>query len=693
MKSIRGKLIFITLILVLAPFALSNIAGTLMISNDMENYLKENNQFLATHVAQTVKDFIQNAYTVTEELANNNDVKSFAGDRQKNVLEDTIKRYPYFDLLYIQDKTGMQTGRSNGELGDRSGRWWFKQMMEVKKPFVSKSYYSLSGNVPVTSIFLPVYDESSNLTGIMGSDVKLDELQGVVEKAKLGAGSYSIIVDGEGVVIANPADKTQVSELYNYKTLKKTVLVKDSSGNVVKDDAGNQKTEVVDITIPSKLKEITESALAGESGLAEYKDASGKLILSAYTGVSLPGDSDKWAVITFQDKATAMGIVTNIITRNIIVALILIFLVVFIIYFVSGTITKPLINLKKVFNRAAEGELNVSAEINTKDEIGDVGKSFNLMIKNIRDLIEDVSSTSRTLYDSSSYLNTIMKQTGATTNEITSAVSEIAQNVTGQAANIKDGESGVVDLSDKIEQVLGSAASIKGVSNSTGELIIYGMEVVRKLEEKSGESAEAAKEVNEIVLNVDNSSKEITLITDKIVQLSSQTNLLALNAAIEAARAGEHGKGFAVVAEEVKNLAEESQKAVKEIKVLIQGIQSQSMLAVTSMDNTNEIILQQTAAVKETLQVFNKIFSSIDELTQNILEIEEHNVAMASSKDIIVKLIEKISSAAELNSAAAEEVMASNEEQLSSFEDVSNHMENLNELARKLENNVEKFKF
>lgn len=132
-------------------------------------------------------------------------------------------------------------------------------MIEDKQPFVSKSYYSLTGNVAVTSVFIPIYDSSSNMLGIMGADIKLDVLQNIVEKFSNSKGFYAYIIDGEGVVIAHP-DSKQVEELYNYRTLKKTVLVKDKNGEITKDEKGNQITELQDIKVTEKLREITEAA-------------------------------------------------------------------------------------------------------------------------------------------------------------------------------------------------------------------------------------------------------------------------------------------------------------------------------------------------------------------------------------------------------------------------------------------------
>src|SRR5690606_32309299 len=153
-----------------------------------------------------------------------------------------------------------------------------------------------NGSVPVTSIFLPIYKDSG-LVGIMGADIELDALQAMVEKFSTGKNSYAYMIDGEGIVIARPV-RQQGSELYDYKTLTKTHLIKDENGNIQKDDNGNHLTELKEIEVPEKLKEITEKALNGETGIAEYVDSDGETVISAYSTIELPGNSDNWAVIT-----------------------------------------------------------------------------------------------------------------------------------------------------------------------------------------------------------------------------------------------------------------------------------------------------------------------------------------------------------------------------------------------------------
>lgn len=131
-------------------------------------------------VSGEIATFLSGAYSVTQELAVNPSILTMETETQTPILEDCVKRNSYLELLYIQGKDGMQTGRSSGELADRSTRWWFVQTMEEQKAFVSKSYYSVNTGMPCASIFFPMYQDSA-LVGIFAVDLKLDYLQSLIE--------------------------------------------------------------------------------------------------------------------------------------------------------------------------------------------------------------------------------------------------------------------------------------------------------------------------------------------------------------------------------------------------------------------------------------------------------------------------------------------------------------------------------
>lgn len=212
----------LTPILLLVCILVAAIMGMLWFSmaDNSKKRITSDNEAETKLIASDISGFLSKAYALSEELAVNPSILTMNTKVQTPILESCVERNNYFELLYIQGSDGMQTGRSSGELADRSTRWWFTQTMEEKQPFISKSYYSVNTNMPCTSVFLPMI-ENGEVIGIMASDIKLDSLVDLVSEIS-DNNKISFIIDGEGTVVAHP-DQKYIEELYNYKTISKTV--------------------------------------------------------------------------------------------------------------------------------------------------------------------------------------------------------------------------------------------------------------------------------------------------------------------------------------------------------------------------------------------------------------------------------------------------------------------------------------
>lgn len=156
-KSIFSKFM-LPMILILGIFATAilGITGNLLEKTYNSQIIKHDAE-INSFISQSVGSFMNKAYVVTEELAYSRPVLSMNGRVQQPIVEGVAQRNDYFELIYIQDTNGDQTSRSVGELGNRANRWWFTQMMQIQKPFISKSYYSVSTNMACASIFIHWY--------------------------------------------------------------------------------------------------------------------------------------------------------------------------------------------------------------------------------------------------------------------------------------------------------------------------------------------------------------------------------------------------------------------------------------------------------------------------------------------------------------------------------------------------------
>ena len=690
MKSIRNQLMGSMLLLVVVPFIVSNVLVFFANSNSFEQKMQSDELQFAETIADNVKGFINKAYGITAELAHNNDIIAFDKEKQKKALLSTISRHDYFDLLYVQGTDGMQTAKSRGSLGDRSNRWWFQKIMTDREPFVSKSYYSLTGNVPVTSVILPIYD-GNNLVGVMGSDIKLDALQSLVEKYSDGENKFIYIIDGEGVVIAHP-DKQQVSELYNYKTLKKTVLVKDDNGKPLKDAQGNFVQEDKDIEVPEKLKEIIEQSLEGKSGITEYINNNGETVVSAYKGINFPGNSQPWAVLTVHKKSSAISFVMNLLTINIVITLGLILLAIIVSYFLSKRVTKPIKYLMTLMTRASQGDLTVRSSYVSFNELGKLSTGFNKMIAEFTELIEQIYNTTENVSSTSNVLSQTTEQTVNSIQEVSKTISEVAQGANEQAEDAEVGSVAVQDLSKELETMAKQINESKQASDYVYNENQKGLDVIKILEDKTEESNNATEKVGSVVSDLSEKAKNIGDIADTITDISEQTNLLALNAAIEAARAGEAGRGFAVVAEEVRQLALNTAKSSNDVKDIINSIQKDIDLAQGTMKVSIMAVDEQNKAVNHTRETFKDINDGIMNIVNKIEKITVLLNDVMKSRDKVISVIENVSAVSEETAAASQEVSAATEEQNGAMEQVNSLAEDLNIMAKKLEEAIKVFK-
>ena len=326
----------------------------------------------STAIQRTVRSFMDGAYNLSYELAVNPSILTMDTDIQTPIIKSTVARNNYIELLYPTGIDGWQTARSDGNTpADRSTRWWFLQMLEERRPFVSASYYSATTGMPCTAVFIPMYN-SEKMIGVFGADISLEYIQRLIEQfAKQDSGRYSFIIDGDGGVVAHP-DSTYIEMLTNYKTRIHTVPVTDESGNTVFDpENGNVVTTEEEFIISDEYKAVIEAVMNNNSGLEIVQEGDETYYMS-YEPIAMPGYSDSWSVITLQDRDVAMSVVSQLTTQVIlIIAVILIIFIVLVISFIKS-LRSTLVFLENARKDAEQASIsktrflaNMSHEIRT----------------------------------------------------------------------------------------------------------------------------------------------------------------------------------------------------------------------------------------------------------------------------------------------------------------------------------------
>ncbi|WGV98619.1 methyl-accepting chemotaxis protein [Vibrio sp. YMD68] len=283
------------------------------------------------------------------------------------------------------------------------------------------------------------------------------------------------------------------------------------------------------------------------------------------------------------------------------------------------TLVTPLGECIQVMSGVADGNLNASMSDDFDGEFGRLANAVNTSIVNLRNMTEKITTSSARVATASS--------------EIAEGNDDLSQRVESQAANLEETAASMEQMTATVRQNADNAKGANELADDAARKASKGGDVV-------GQAVTAMSGIN-------NASKKIADIIGVIDEIAFQTNLLALNAAVEAARAGEQGRGFAVVAGEVRNLAQRSAAAAKEIKGLIND-------SVEKVDEGSRLVDESGETLKEIVDAVAKVTELIAQIAASSIEqstgIDEINRAVATMDEMTqqnASLVEETSAASQ----------------------------------------------
>ncbi|WP_373229162.1 methyl-accepting chemotaxis protein [Cohnella sp.] len=373
-------------------------------------------------------------------------------------------------------------------------------------------------------------------------------------------------------------------------------------------------------------------------------------------------------------------------------------IVIFITAIATGTfltlnITRPLIRISDSTRRVADGDLTVNElKLKRGDEIGDLARSFNQMVRNTHNLIQQVNVSADQVASSAEELTASAEQTGKAAEQIAKSIQEVAIGSENQANNADSSSKAIKEMSVGIQQIAVNAGQVSQTSIGASEKAVEGNKAIQTAGKQIRSIGETAHGLAVTVKALGDRSNEIGQITAVITGIASQTNLLALNAAIEAARAGEHGSGFAVVAHEVRKLAEQSAHSAEQISELIAGIQDETKKAIQTMETVTKEVTEGIGVVHTAGESFEEIRSSVQDVADQIGEVSAAVQQMSAGAEQMVHSIHLIEQSAAEAASATQNVSAFTEEQMASMEDISSAAHSLSGMAEELRMLVGNFK-
>lgn len=244
--------------------------------------------------------------------------------------------------------------------------------------------------------------------------------------------------------------------------------------------------------------------------------------------------------------------------------------------------------------------------------MGNIGMALISLQNSLKTVVKQIANSSENVAASSEELTATTEQSLNATEQVANAIEEVARGANEQAIETEKGANKITELGEEIERSHKYAEEVLNSADIIVKKMNEGLVSVDDLTNKTEESVRANNEINQKIINTNNSSEQIKKASNVIASIADQTNLLSLNAAIEAARAGEAGKGFAVVADEIRQLAEQSSKSTSEIDIIVKELKENTDAVVQAMKKIMDISNEQEASVKITGLKFKEISEAIE---------------------------------------------------------------------------------
>lgn len=666
MKTIKSKITFmVSCICIISLFALAGItyyiSYGIILSEAKDKMLVQSDKY-----AEMINGWLDGQGKIVNEIGDS--IERMDTSNKKYILSylvSKVKSNKYTSDVYIgfADKVMLDgSGWIPGSDYDCTQRDWYKETVSKNTLIYSNPFLDKSTGKIVFSIARPI-KKDGKLIGVLSSDIKIEVLTDVLNKAKPIQNSYAFLLDNGNNYLVHPNKDFQPTE--------------------------NKIKNIKDI-MNGKLAKIVGSGSNNLVNLTDY-DGKNKYFITSKI------NTNSWA-IGFAVPVNELSKPVQLLIMPFVFVIVgsLVF-AVFASLLLGRKLGNPLLALSKKINRVANFDLTHDAKydylLKYNDEIGVLAKSFDVMQNELVDLIRGITDNSQDMSASSEELSATSEELASRSEYINNSVKSISDGIQETSAlaeeitaSIEEVDSSINDLSSKASKGSSNAVQSKERATNVQNNVMDAIKITKELYEEKKKKTLKAIEDSAVVENIKG-------MADTIASIAEETNLLALNAAIEAARAGEHGRGFSVVAEEVRKLAEESSNAVASIQDNIVKVQNAFKNLSSNSSEVLEFINENVNKQFETFgDMGSQYYKDADFVSRMSEEIAAMSEELTATINQVSEAVQHMTSGAFKSSEDTEEIKGGMDETAKAIEQIALTSQSQAEIAQKLNEKIQKFK-
>jgi len=555
----KHKIVASSSLILLLALALLSFNQYFLVKSTVENQvlkaMSEINLGISNTINSEINSKINIAQITTELVQENTDKHNVAYILQRESLINNFKLVGFgyeSDGQYVMSDANWTPGNSGWEPRQRP---WYKAAKKDNKLIITEPYKGSVSKDIMVSIATPVIN-NTQFKGALFFDVSLSSLNKMLNEIKLFGTGFTFVVSEQGKIISHPDSSLNGQPLTGFSQQLDI----------------NKSFQTIDIQGSPTLIRIVKVPQ-----------------INWYVGVAV-------------NKKTAFESVAKLANDSVIFSIISLLIGMTALLFIINYLMKPLSQINQAMTNVANGNADLTTRLtsNSEAEFLSLSTSFNAFSEMLQNLVSDIKHLGQDILD---HAQSSEHGTQNTNNAISNQLNEIDSLATAtneMAATSIEMANTAKQAKSCVQQANIAANSGQTTVNNTANAI-----------------AQLSKQVDmavDVVKNLETASSGIESILSVINGIAEQTNLLALNAAIEAARAGESGRGFAVVADEVRTLAQRTQEATTEIKIMIEQLQSGAKSAVCEMNHSQKYVNETQNHAMEANTALNDIRTSISSI-------------------------------------------------------------------------------